>query len=115
VFGIIILEAYRHRTPAIVRALGGLEEVVEDSQGGYIYRTSEELLAAMERLRTDAALRRELGERGYRKYLQLWTEEAHLDQYFRLLEQTARGKFGFVPWELSGRMDTGARAAATLP
>lgn len=99
VFGIIILEAFMQRTPVIVRALGGLEEVVEESQGGFAYRSDEELLAAMERLRTDAAHRRKLGELGYSKYLDRWSEDAHVEMYFRVLEQTAQRKFGVVPWE----------------
>ena len=99
VFGIIILEAYIQRTPVIVRALGGLAEVVEESQGGFAYRAPEELLSAMERLRTDKELRREMGERGYRKYLERWSEDAHLQIYFRVLEDTAQQKFGFVPWQ----------------
>lgn len=103
VFGIIVIESYMQRTPVIVRALGGLEEVVEESGGGYTYREEGELLAAMERLRTDGALRRELGELGFRKYVERWSEEAHLGIYFRTLEQTARRKLGFVPWESPGR------------
>jgi len=99
VFGIIILEAYMQRTPVIVHALGGLEEVVEESQGGFTYRTVEELLAAMERLRADSGLRAEMGERGYRKYVERWSEEAHLEIYFRVLEETARRKWGVIPWQ----------------
>ena len=111
VFGIIILEAYRQRTPVIVRALGGLEEVVQDSQGGFTYRTQEELLAAMERLRTDLQLRREMGEQGHQTYLERWTQEAHLGMYFQVLEQTARRKFGHLPWELPGRTSLEFRGA----
>ena len=98
-FGIVILEAYRQRTPVIARALGGLQEVVEESGGGFVYQSNEELLAAMERLRTQAPLRNELGERGHHTYLERWTEEAHLHQYFALIEQTAQKKFGRAPWE----------------
>ena len=64
------------RTPVIAYSLGGVEEVVEESQGGILYRTPEELLAAMERLRTDPVLRGEMGERGWRKYNERWTEDA---------------------------------------
>jgi glycosyltransferase involved in cell wall biosynthesis len=106
VFPMVIIEAYMHRTPVIVRALGSLEEVVEESKGGFAYRSPDELLAAMERLRTDAALRREMGQQGYQKYRERWSEEAHLRIYFRVLEDTARRKFGYVPWE--------ARRRATL-
>ncbi len=98
VFGIIILEAYMQKTPVIVHDLGGLKEVVEESDGGFAYRAPEELVAAMERLRTDVALRREMGERGFRAYHARWSEDAHLEMYFRVLEDTARRKFGRVPW-----------------
>lgn len=103
VFGIIILEAYRQRTPVIVRALGGLEEVVEESQGGFIYRSDEELLTAMEKLRTDRELQRSMGERGHRKYFEHWSQEAHLDMYFKVLEETAKRKFGRPLWEFPNR------------
>lgn len=103
VFGIIILEAYRQRTPVIAHAIGGLQEVVEESQGGYVYRTPEELLNAMNLLRNDPALRREMGERGYRKVAERWSEEAHLENYFRVVEGTAQRKFGGLPWEKFAR------------
>jgi len=104
VFGITILEAYRQRTPVIAHALGGLQEVVEESQGGgFLYRTPEELLAAMERLRNDPARRREMGDRGYQKFAEQWSEDAHLEDYFRVLEATARRKFGTLPWEKPSR------------
>jgi glycosyltransferase involved in cell wall biosynthesis len=103
VFGIIILEAYMQKTPVIVHDLGGLKEVVEESRGGFAYRTREELQAAMEQLRTNSALRAEMGERGYRAYMQRWNEEAHLEMYFRVVEETARKKFGQVPWQREGR------------
>lgn len=91
------------KTPVIAHDLGGLKEVVEESNGGFAYRTTEEMVAAMERLRTDSALRAEMGERGYRKYMERWTEEAHLEMYFDVLNQTAQKKFGKIPWGETGR------------
>jgi glycosyltransferase involved in cell wall biosynthesis len=102
VFGIICIEAFAQHTPVIVHDLGGLRDVVEESQGGFAYRTREQLLNAMERLRTDLALRREKGELGYRTYVARWSEDAHITTYFRLLTETAQRKFGLVPWEASG-------------
>jgi glycosyltransferase involved in cell wall biosynthesis len=99
VFGIICLEAFMQHTPVIVNDLGGLQEVVNESGGGFTYRTSAELLHAMERLRTDPVLRRNQGEQGYRKYVERWSEDAHIALYFRVLCDSARRKFGFVPWE----------------
>ena len=103
-FGLIIPEAHREKTPVIVHALGGLQEVVEESQGGFAYRTLAELLDAMERLRSDQTLRRELGERGFRRYIERWSEEAHLESYLGILRETALNKFGDVPWERPGRL-----------
>jgi glycosyltransferase involved in cell wall biosynthesis len=103
VLGLIILEAYLQRTPVIAHDLGALTEVVEQSQGGLLYRGPEELLAAMEQLRCDAQLRRQMGQRGYQACGEKWTESVHLEGYLRLVEETARRKLGFVPWERPAR------------
>jgi len=99
VFGIIIIEAHLQKTPVIANDLGGLKEVVEEGRGGFLYRTPEELVSAMEELRTNPGLRREMGERGYQKAHECWTEEAHLKGYLNVLEQTALRKLGSVPWQ----------------
>ena len=51
-FGMIIIESFARKTPVIARDLGALPEVIHDSGGGFIYRTDEELLAAMNRIAT---------------------------------------------------------------
>lgn len=84
-FGIIIIEAFSHKTPVIVNDLGALPEVIDDSDGGFVYRTEEELLKAMQKIAGDAGLRKRLGENGYRAYLKYWNEEPHLDQYLSLI------------------------------
>jgi len=103
VFPITFLEACRAGTPSIARDIGGLTEMVEQSQGGILYQNDEELLAAIQRLHTDPALRHQIGERAYRAYVERWTEKVHMDAYFRLLEETARRKLGFIPWEQPAR------------
>lgn len=98
VFGIVSLEAFANRTPVIARDLGGAPEAVQDSGGGFTYRTQEELLHAMEALRQSPTLRAELGERGHRAYLERWAEGPHLDQYFALIaEAQARRAAAAVP------------------
>jgi glycosyltransferase involved in cell wall biosynthesis len=87
VFGIIIIESFAMNTPVIVNNLGALPEVVEDSGGGIVYNNQEELIAAMKRLSADRALRNELGNKGYQAYLKYWTEESHMEQYFKLIEE----------------------------
>ena len=95
----IIIEAFARKTPAIVRDLGALLEVVHDSGGGFIYRTDAELRTAIERIAGSPAMRAELGERGYRAFLRWWSRDAHLAMYFDVLRQAAIKRFGAVPWE----------------
>ena len=98
-FGIIIIEAFARKTPVIARDLGALPEVIHDSGGGFVYRTDEELLGAMQRIASSPILRCELGEKGYRAFVQWWSREAHMKLYFDYLRKAAIKKFGYVPWE----------------
>ena len=90
VFGLVILEAFARWTPVIVHDLGALPELVADSGGGLVYRTPRELVDAIERLRSDHALRDELGARGHDAVQRLWGEDRHLTAYFDAIEE-ARG------------------------
>ncbi len=84
-FGIIIIEAFSRKTPVIVNDLGALPEVIEDSDGGFVYKTEAELIKAMDRLGADAGLRDRLGENGYAAYTKYWNEGAHMTQYLDLI------------------------------
>jgi glycosyltransferase involved in cell wall biosynthesis len=103
VFPLVTLEAFQHRTPVIAHSLGGLTEILEQSNAGFLYRDAAELLSALERMQSDPRLRREMGDRGYRAYQEKWTETVHLDSYFQVLEETAVRKFGTVPWKPAAR------------
>jgi glycosyltransferase involved in cell wall biosynthesis len=91
-FGITTVEAFARKTPAIVRDLGALPEVIEDSGGGLVYCTDEELLDCIRQIGTEAALRDELGEEGYRTFLRLWSREAHLELYDELRRNAATSR-----------------------
>jgi glycosyltransferase involved in cell wall biosynthesis len=88
VFSLVVLEAFRQKTPAIVRKRGGMPELIDESGGGFVYDTDEELLDAMERL-MDPASRRKRGLLGYEAFQRKWTAEAHLKSYFALIDQIA--------------------------
>jgi glycosyltransferase involved in cell wall biosynthesis len=102
-FGMINIEAFARKTPVIARDLGALPEVIHDSGGGFVYRTDEELLAALHRIAASPTLRSELGENGYRAFIRWWSKEAHLECYFDFLRTTAAKKFGYIPWETAER------------
>ena len=86
-FGFITLEALAQRTPVIATELGAVGELARESGGGLTYRGEEELIAAMERLRTEPGLRDELGERGYASFVERWSEEPHLEQYLDAVDE----------------------------
>ncbi len=88
-FGMISIEAFARKTPVIVRDLGALPEAVEDSGGGFVYRSDGELLDAIRKLASGDALRDELGEKGYQAFLGLWTPEANLSKYLSFVQQIA--------------------------
>jgi glycosyltransferase involved in cell wall biosynthesis len=93
-FGLTAVEALMHGTPVVVRKIGALTEIVDQSGAGFAFKTLEECRQAMERLRTDPALRRELGDRGRRAAQERWSREAHLDRYLGIVESAllARGR-----------------------
>jgi len=92
VFPVVILEAFAQQTPVIAHNLGPLPEITEQSGGGLIYDNQSGFRDALERLRSDGALRRALGEQGYQAYLRYWTPEPHVRQYFELIERIAQQK-----------------------
>ena len=100
-FGMIIIESFARKTPVIVRDLGALPEVVQDSEGGYTYRTDEDLLAAINKLTNSPVLGQELGNKGYQTFIEHWSKEAHMKRYFGFLKKISQEKFGYVPWEQS--------------
>ena len=83
----VVLEAPSQGAPVIARDLGAAGEIVRESGAGLTYRTEAELIAAMEALRENPQLRRELAERGRRACMELWSEEAHLREYFAAIEE----------------------------
>lgn len=92
VFGIIIIESFSMKTPVIVNNLGALPDVVEESGGGIIYNNTDELINAMNTLRTQPDIRKRLSENGYAAYRKYWTEENCLKIYFDLISKIAEQK-----------------------
>jgi len=84
-FGIVILESFARRTPVIVRRLGALPEVVEESGGGLTFASDDELVAAVRRIGGSPTCRRALGDAGYDALLRHWTRDAHLKKYYDLI------------------------------
>ena len=97
-FGLTSVEAFARKTPAIARDLGALPEIIEQSGGGFVYRTDDELLKAVQSIADSPALRAKLGDNGYAAYLRRWTREAHIEQYFGFIRATSEKKYGATPY-----------------
>ena len=91
-FGYVVLEAFAERTPVIVRDLGALPDLVEESQGGLVFDTTAGMADAIARLSRDAELRDELGENGLRASHGAWSEAEHLARYFALIDEHRRSR-----------------------
>ena len=55
-----------------------MPKVIEESGGGFVFNTDEELLHAMDRLIEDPGLRDKLGRQGNAVLLQKWTADVHI-------------------------------------
>lgn len=92
-FGYVVLEAFAVRTPVVVNQEGGaLAETGVLSGGGIGYRTDAELLLALRRIVHDDPLRDELADRGYAVRTGEWSETAHVDRYFGLIDSIRAGR-----------------------
>ena len=96
-FGLTAAEAMSQGTPAIVRRIGALSEVIEQSEAGFTFDSVEECRDAMERLRTEPGLRAELGRRGRLAGERLWSVDVHLERYLGLIETLREARARGVP------------------
>lgn len=85
-FALVGAEALAHGTPLVGRRIGAVAELVETSGGGLLFDTMAECRDGMRRLLDEPELRAHLGSTGRRHALRHWTEDAHLDRYFALVE-----------------------------
>jgi glycosyltransferase involved in cell wall biosynthesis len=92
IFSNVVIESFRQGTPVLCRNSGGMPELIEASGAGFVYDTNEELMAAMERLRTEGTYRDALGRCGFRAYQREWTADAYLQRYFGLIARIAERK-----------------------
>jgi glycosyltransferase involved in cell wall biosynthesis len=88
-FGIVLIEAFRNRTPVIARRIGPFPEIVDTAGGGLLFSTTDELVSAVDRLHRDRAFRDALADRGYRASWDLWSEQVVIDRYLDLVTEAS--------------------------
>lgn len=82
-FGLAVVEASAFGTPAIIRAAGAAQEIIQMTGGGIVYRSSGELRAAIHELAANAELRDRLAARARAGFLEYYTEDRHLAAYLK--------------------------------
>ncbi len=88
-FGIILIEAFRQRTPVITRRIGPFPEIVKACGGGELFDTPEELVASMRRLQHEPGYREDLARRALEGFRERWSESAVVPRYLDLVGQAA--------------------------
>lgn len=88
-FGIVLIESFRQGTPVIARRLGPFPEIVEQSGGGELFSTRDELVQAMRRMQGDPAYRTRLSASGYAAYVNRWSERVVVPQYLGIVRRAA--------------------------
>ncbi len=86
-FGLVAVEAFATGTPVILRRVGALAELAEENGGAVAYDSLDGLVEAIRSLIGSPRRWRQLAEAGRRRYLSDYTEEAHLNRYFELIEE----------------------------
>lgn len=89
-FGYVVLESFAEGTPVIVRDLGALPELIEESDGGLVFDSQEGLVECLDRVSADGELRDRLGTNGRASRNGIWSEEEHLKRYFDLIADLRR-------------------------
>ena len=82
-FGLVLLEAMSRKKPVVASRIGGIAEVVRDGETGVLVDpcNTEEVAGAIVRLAESAEERRRLGDNGYERWKEHFTEERMLDRF----------------------------------
>jgi glycosyltransferase involved in cell wall biosynthesis len=91
-FGIVLIESLERRTPVLARRLGPFTENIEESNGGMLFSTADELLAAAASLQRDAALRESLARSGFEACRERWSEKVVIGRLLEMIETGRRAK-----------------------
>ena len=92
VFGLVIIEAFVQRTPAIVRNIGGMPEIIAESGGVRVDRggAADGDGPVARRLRPEG----DVGSRGHEAVQRRWSVDTHIARYLGLIEEVAGARRG---------------------
>ena len=90
--GVVLLEAMATGTPIVASRIGGIPDVIEDGQNGYLveYGDSQTMASSIIELLSDKKLREKMGVKGKvmaKKYVPYKIAMEHLNLYNRVLHE----------------------------
>ncbi|HMB70729.1 MAG TPA: glycosyltransferase family 4 protein [bacterium] len=91
-FGIILIESFRQGTPVIARRRGPFPEIVERCDGGELFETPQELVAAMRRIQQDPERRSRMAANAREGFVKHWAESAVIPKYLDVVRRAAAAK-----------------------
>ncbi|WP_454735769.1 glycosyltransferase family 4 protein [Cupriavidus necator] len=85
-FGLTITESFCHGKPVIASRIGGMAEVIEDSEDGFLFKPGDvaELIHRIRMLGKDKKLAVEMGRRGRRNVVQKFNRDMHYEKVINL-------------------------------
>jgi glycosyltransferase involved in cell wall biosynthesis len=86
-FGIVLIEAFRERTPVIARRIGPFPEIVNAAGGGLLFGDDHELLAALERLQNNPAERETMADSGFHACRERWSEPVVIGRFLKMISE----------------------------
>ena len=88
-FPIVLLEAMQHGLPCVSTNEGGIPDIIDKGVTGVIVekRNAKQLADKLELLLNSPALRKQMGENGYRKYKEHFTLAAFEEQFVVVLKE----------------------------
>lgn len=112
-FGVVAAESFSASTPVIIYKQSSLEEIVSTHGGGLMYRTSAELINAIDRLLNDQELRNKLGREGRVAYETEFAEDSFLRHYLEVVGELLAKKQAGEP--MASIIDEAAKSFAGRP
>jgi glycosyltransferase involved in cell wall biosynthesis len=106
-FSVVLVEALSFGLPVVTTRWRGIPSIVDEGEQGFLVpvRDPAALADGIARLAERPQLRREMGRRGRRKFLEEFTAERYRQRLDRILAEVAAGR---APQESAGRRDEGA-------
>jgi glycosyltransferase involved in cell wall biosynthesis len=86
-FGLSVIEAYSRGVPVLARRMGSYLELVENTGAGETFGDVAELRAAMRRMLSNPARRRDMGATAYARFRATFSEDVVVPRYLALVER----------------------------